>query len=99
MDLTKHLEEILSLNADDLDVEELERRLEMAPILLDGCTGYCGTHSCNCNCSTNCCGNCSANCQANCSSNCGTLYGCGRLECQRQPDSNLAKPPAQPDCI
>ncbi|HEY9229674.1 MAG TPA: hypothetical protein VIP11_23695 [Gemmatimonadaceae bacterium] len=41
------LEELSSLNVDDLDVEELEQRLEMAAALDDcdcwvnGCTGYC----------------------------------------------------------
>lgn len=40
-------EELLSLNIDDLDVEELEQRLEMAAAAaacdcwVNGCTGYC----------------------------------------------------------
>ncbi len=61
MDHDEHMDEIVSLNADDLQVEELERRLEMAlaaPIEIDspglrpiddaGCTNFnCGTNTHN----------------------------------------------------
>lgn len=52
-------DEITSLNVDDLDVEELEHRLELAvvaPLLFDWCNvnipcgvDVCGVRGCGCN--------------------------------------------------
>jgi hypothetical protein len=58
-------DEIESLNLDDLDVEELERRLELAPAGAalgpaacgDGCIQYVGP-ICPPDCPSNCPGNC-----------------------------------------
>lgn len=73
-------EEIEVLNFDDLDVEELERRLDMA--IVGGATvdaWICGIDACGCNsntCSTQCAANCATACGANCSGLCGA-DGCG----------------------
>jgi hypothetical protein len=66
--------EIESLNADALDIEELETRLEMA-VTIGDLGLYCGA-----DCGSNCVGNCSGNCIGNCGTNCvGDLCGtdCG----------------------
>ena len=62
--------EIESLNADALDIEELEARLEMAVSIPDLAV-YCGA-DCGVNCVGNCPGNCVANCGGNCAVNCST---------------------------
>jgi hypothetical protein len=62
--------EIESLNADALDIEELEARLEMAISIFD-LSLYCGT-----DCGVNCVGNCSSNCVGNCTSLCA-VDACG----------------------
>ncbi len=70
--------EIESLNADALDIEELEARLEMAVTITDlslYCGADCGTN-CVGNCPGNCVGNCATNCVANCVANCGIDLGC-----------------------
>ncbi|NOK58048.1 MAG: hypothetical protein GFH27_549287n352 [Chloroflexi bacterium AL-W] len=56
----KHELELISLNVDDLDIEELEQRLELAfgvPIVPDLCAKYgCGCWSyCAALCPTQCC--------------------------------------------
>ena len=87
--------EIESLNADALDIEELEARLEMAASIGDlalYCGADCGVN-CVGNCPGNCVGNCtslcgadcSANCQADCAINCGIdliceVDGCGTMQ-------------------
>lgn len=61
--------EIESFNLEDLDIQELELRLETAGVAhLDGwgCVADCG-------------GLCAANCGSNCIGNCTTL--CGALGC------------------
>jgi hypothetical protein len=58
--------EIESLNAEALDIEELETRLEMAISIYD-LSLYCGA-----DCGSNCVGNCGTNCVANCTSLCGS---------------------------
>ncbi len=76
------VEEIISLNADDLDVEELERRLEFSPgaTLLDGCGAYCTCNGVNCTCNGLCYNNCGSQCAANCTGNGqGGGGGCGKL--------------------
>ncbi|NOK58050.1 MAG: hypothetical protein GFH27_549287n354 [Chloroflexi bacterium AL-W] len=69
--------EIVSLNADDLDIEELERRLELAlgsPVSPD----FCFIDICFSDCGVNCDDLCGARCSlapcgaANCSSLCTT---------------------------
>lgn len=71
--------EIDSLNLDDLDVEELERRMELAiaggqttsyiePCDVDG-GGGCNSDGCG---SNTCTSNCNAYCGSNCDSKCGT---------------------------
>lgn len=68
--------EIESLNLDDLDVEELERRLEMSTgvggNLVDGSGddgggggGSCDTNVCGANCGNLCGVNCGSNCVGN----------------------------------
>jgi hypothetical protein len=66
-------DEIELLNADALDVEELERRLEMAVSMPDFGL-YCGA-DCGSNCIANCGSNCQANCPGNCVANCTALCG------------------------
>ena len=73
-------EEIKMLAHLDLDIEELEQRLELAAIVFDCCgvncgTNYCSSNYCNSNCGCNCPGNCIANCGADCSHTC-TLHAC-----------------------
>ena len=69
--------EIEVLNADDLDIEELEHRLEMAYTWAD-LAKWCIIDICWINiCFGNCGENCVANCGENCAANCGTLYACG----------------------
>ena len=46
MEHTNHDEEIISLNAEDLDVEELENRLELASAIPESCWGFaCGSNT------------------------------------------------------
>ncbi|MCG8353052.1 MAG: hypothetical protein MI924_35250 [Chloroflexales bacterium] len=72
------LSEIVSLNLADLDVEELERRLEMA-------TAWVGFDTCGSNCTgdcgTNCCAALSCNDYACCDQNCCPSYGCEPYFC------------------
>ena len=81
----KPVPEVEILNADALDVEELEHRLEMAVSIFDlgiYCGVDCGT-LCGANCTTNCQANCPGNCVGNCSSLCGAdgcAADCGTLE-------------------
>ena len=83
--------EIVSLNADELDIEELERRLELAlglPITTDlWCTGHCD--ACGVHCNTQCAAQCpnfvpcgAANCPNFCGSDCSTFDPdpCPRLD-------------------
>jgi hypothetical protein len=88
--------EIVSLNADALDIEELEARLEMAISIFD-LSLYCGTDcgvNCGVNCGNNCVGNCTSlcgtdicstdcgvNCGVDCGIDCGTDGGCFRDSC------------------
>lgn len=89
-------DEIESLNVDDLDIEELERRIELAsamPMLPDGwiCGADCGS-ACGANCGSNCVGLCSALCAANV---CGSNSGCttnGGGGCLKPGGSSLAEP-------
>jgi hypothetical protein len=64
--------EVTSLNLNDLDVEELERRVELA---LGGVHALCFIDLCYINCcgcnGTNCTADCGTNCVANCSTACG----------------------------
>jgi hypothetical protein len=60
--------EMESLNADDLDIEQLERRIELAGLSMDPMAWVCGAD-----------GNCGVNCDANCVGDCSTL--CGALVC------------------
>lgn len=59
----------------DLDIEELEQRLEMASLFIDTsprvivCTDLCRTQ-CGANCSSNCSANCGCH-GVNCGFNCG----------------------------
>lgn len=67
------LRELESLNADELDIEELERRIEMASTLPDGFAWICGAdcgNNCIGNCTSNCIGDCPSNCIGNCPANC-----------------------------
>jgi hypothetical protein len=71
--------EIESLNADRLEVEELEIRLEMALSIFDlalycgsdggGCPTDCGSH-CSVNCTADCPGNCTLDCPTDCAAVC-----------------------------
>ena len=83
--------EIVSLNAEDLDVYELERRLELAMgmYITDGwvCGKDCGS-DCGCNgfdsCRTDICGAectnlCAAKCHTFCAGDLCTIDGCGTL--------------------
>jgi hypothetical protein len=75
--------EIESLNAEALDIEELETRLEMAISIFDlslYCGADCGTN-CVANCGSNCVGNCTSlcavdACSTDCGVNCGIDLGC-----------------------
>lgn len=79
--------EIESLNLDDLDVEELERRLELStgmgtnlvdPLPTCDVDGGGGGGGCGTDCGTNVCvGLCSALCAALCSGLCGCNSACG----------------------
>ncbi len=54
--------EIESLNGDALDIEELERRLELAPISSDPVSTECYLNSCcGSNCQSNGCGSYNSN--------------------------------------
>lgn len=69
--------EMESLNADDIDVEELERRIELSGLSADPMAWVCGA-------------DCGENCIANCSTLCGALVCdtyCGTDSC-----GNLAEP-------
>jgi hypothetical protein len=76
------VEEITSLNLNDLDVQELERRLELALSSAMGCivniclidVDICVTHCCGADgCGANCGSNCTANCGMACGANCPAL--------------------------
>lgn len=67
--------EIVSLNLDDLDIEELERRLEMA----SGITAL--GYLCGADCGSNCVGNCGGLCAANCPGNCTVNVGGCTADC------------------
>ncbi|MEM7584562.1 MAG: hypothetical protein AAF560_14325 [Acidobacteriota bacterium] len=78
--------EIESLNADALDIEELEARLEMAATITE-LSLYCGADCgvlCGANCASNCVGDCGTNCVGNCVSNCAIDFceidGCGTMQ-------------------
>jgi hypothetical protein len=64
------VEEIESLNSENLDVQELERRLELASMWTDLTTPDCYIDTCGADCGSNCVGNCGSNCVGNCPSNC-----------------------------
>ena len=73
-------EEMKMLAHLDLDIEELEQRLELAPLIFDSCgvncsSNGCSSNGCNGNCASNCIANCSANCGADCSHTC-TIHAC-----------------------
>jgi hypothetical protein len=73
--------EIESLNADALDIEELETRLEMA-VTIGDLGLYCGA-DCGSNCGVNCGNNCVGDlCGVDCGSDCGTFCNdCTVLNC------------------
>lgn len=78
-------DEMESLNLDDMDVEELERRVEMSTMML----APCYVNACGADCGTNCVGNCPSNCVGNCGANCGG--NCSGL-CASNHCSNYAIP-------
>jgi hypothetical protein len=79
--------EIVSLNIKNLDIQELERRLELAAGLIATPDGWvCGADGCGVDCGTNCVGNCPSNCVGNCTSLCG-VDGCG-TDCGVLCDTN-----------
>jgi hypothetical protein len=86
------VEEITSLNLNDLDVDELERRVELAfgdvsaLCFIDICfLNFCFINTCICNsdvdvCVGNCPMACGANCPGLCNLNCSTEErGCGEV--------------------
>jgi hypothetical protein len=87
--------EIESLNADHLDIEELEVRLEMALSILDlslycvsdgGCSSDCPS-DCGANCPVNCTADCSTNCSVVCPTDCAAV--CGANTCDVDCGVNL----------
>lgn len=81
--------EMESLNLDDLDIEELEHRVELASALpgldcyincnCDGSNCDCNGTDCSCNaqCGTDvCAADCGNNCIGNCTNNCVADCGC-----------------------
>jgi hypothetical protein len=63
--VTREVDEITSLNLNDLDVEELERRLELAVGMSSLCyVDICGIDGCGVNCPYACGANCSNLCAA-----------------------------------
>lgn len=77
--------EIESLNASDLDLEELERRIEMAILVpselgwLCGCNNECGNCPNLCDLCTSLCSGDSPGCTTFCDVNCGAVcdVNCG----------------------
>ena len=86
--------EVISLNLDELDVEELETRLELSLGLVwllepnDDCDCYfaskCDNEGCVCDMAVDC-SNCVWNCDVDCEFDCDALGGCNDYVDPRSP--------------